>query len=163
MKEEKITIREYTEKDNAFLFQAFDEFGDYLVEVDSLKATIKRSDYAEYFLNRVLSFIFKMKGFLYIAEMNGEQVGFIAGRINNFAGSVESPAAVVGRMEEFFVKEAFRNRGVGKRLMETAEDFLKKAGCERIYVEVFAPNESAYNFYKGQGYINRDIDMVKEI
>ena len=61
MKEERITIRNYTEKDKAFLLQAFDEFGDYLVKIDPLKNSIKTPGYAEYFVERSLSFIEKMK------------------------------------------------------------------------------------------------------
>ncbi|MGL4569822.1 MAG: GNAT family N-acetyltransferase [Clostridium sp.] len=46
----------------------------------------------------------------------------------------------------------FRGRGYGKRLLETAIDFLEKKEIPSIYLVVIETNKIAYNMYKKRGF-----------
>lgn len=68
-----------------------------------------------------------------------------------------------GEIIELIVSEKARNNGVGKQLIYEMEQYLKKAGCEYISLEVFSYNRKAINFYEKNGYHSRMQYMIKKI
>ena len=57
-----------------------------------------------------------------------------------------------GHIVTIDVLEEFRARGIGNRLMESAEQRLRQNGARRIILEVGTENKSALRFYKRRGY-----------
>lgn len=57
------------------------------------------------------------------------------------------------------VKAAYRGRGVGSLLMDTAEEFARQEGKRRMELEVFGKNTRAIELYKRRGYM---IEGVKK-
>ncbi len=57
-----------------------------------------------------------------------------------------------GHIVTIDVVEEFRARGIGNRLMESAEQRLRQNGVRRIILEVGTENEPALRFYKRRGY-----------
>jgi GNAT superfamily N-acetyltransferase len=49
-----------------------------------------------------------------------------------------------------FVSEAFRNKGIGKKIMQTAEETARNRGCKYVFVDTF--NFQAPEFYKALGF-----------
>ena len=49
-----------------------------------------------------------------------------------------------------FVREQFRGKGIGSRLLETAEREAKRRGCKYVFVDTFS--FQAHAFYKKHGY-----------
>lgn len=68
-----------------------------------------------------------------------------------------------GYVYDVFVEEEFRGKGVGKLLLEKAEDYCRKSGYSRIALSVSATNNTAINLYRRTGYQPERIDMAKEI
>jgi ribosomal protein S18 acetylase RimI-like enzyme len=68
-----------------------------------------------------------------------------------------------GYVYDVFVEEEFRGKGVGKLLLEKAEDYCRKSGYSRIALSVSATNTTAINLYCRTGYQPERIDMAKEI
>ena len=58
----------------------------------------------------------------------------------------------VGHIVTIDVVEEFRARGIGNRLMESAEQRLRQNGARRIILEVETENGPALRFYKRRGY-----------
>jgi len=152
-------IRESVPHDKEELLRLFDQFGEYLVDIDDLNLVIKADGYAEYFYASMISKV-SNTGKIYVAEQGNTIVGFIAGSIKE-SSSVESPLMMRGRVEELFISEESRGLGVGKALMNKMEEFFKKSNCKVVTIEVFAPNKNAYRFYKTLGYGDRNIDLIK--
>jgi GNAT superfamily N-acetyltransferase len=63
------------------------------------------------------------------------------------------------------VDEGHRGRGVGRLLMETAEDWASARGCEALYMRSKVVREQAHRFYEGIGYdlIKRSCVFLKEL
>jgi ribosomal protein S18 acetylase RimI-like enzyme len=60
-----------------------------------------------------------------------------------------------GRMaevDEFFVEEASRGRGIGRRMLETARHALAREGCAALQLQVADDNRQAQKFYSSFGF-----------
>jgi ribosomal protein S18 acetylase RimI-like enzyme len=64
---------------------------------------------------------------------------------------------------DIFVEEKFRGKGIGKLLLEKAEDYCRNKGFSRIALSVTANNDSAIELYERTGYRPERIAMAKEI
>ena len=53
---------------------------------------------------------------------------------------------------EVLVDSNYRNRGLGLSLVEFMQDFIKKQGVSKIFLEVRASNVPAINLYKKAGF-----------
>lgn len=69
---------------------------------------------------------------------------------------------IYGFIYELFVLEAFRGKGISKRLMETGIEQLKQDGYSEIRLSVFAGNQ-AIKLYEKLGFKNRTITMSMPI
>jgi ribosomal protein S18 acetylase RimI-like enzyme len=55
------------------------------------------------------------------------------------------------------VDPSLRRQGVGRRLMEQAEELLRNAGCPKINLQVRSANKEAAEFYASLGYLQDDV------
>ena len=58
------------------------------------------------------------------------------------------------------VKEEFRKRGIGDRLIIELEDRLRNKGCIRSYLLIVPDNENALNFYIHRGWEKLDLFVM---
>ncbi len=98
---------------------------------------------------------------IFIAEsMEGEFMGHVIS-MNNFTES--STGEVQGYIFDLSVKKKFQRLGIGKHLMEVAEDFCKEGGMKFLGLNVTATNAPAVEFYESQGYLLERKRMVKPL
>ena len=64
---------------------------------------------------------------------------------------------------EVRVDEAHRGKGLGRALMEYAEDEARRRGLEQIALNVFGGNEVARGLYRSLGYFESAVFMVKRM
>lgn len=65
----------------------------------------------------------------------------------------------------FAVKKAFRNKGIGTKLLEKAEKLLKKRGMQQVNIWVNPKDKKLTGYYSKRGYISITIRllMVKKL
>ncbi len=85
--------------------------------------------------------------FALVAEAEEQVIAFVLAYQKK-----QSPGNSVGHIVTIDVVEEFRARGIGNRLMESAEQRLRQNGAGRIILEVGTENEPALRFYKARGY-----------
>ena len=68
-----------------------------------------------------------------------------------------------GEITELIVTRKVRSNGVGRKLIDTMEQYFESIGCEYVLVDVFAYNEKGINFYNKKGYRSRMETMIKKI
>jgi ribosomal-protein-alanine N-acetyltransferase len=78
----------------------------------------------------------------WVAELNGVPVGFLIGRI----------VADEFEILNMAVHKAHRRRGIGSKLVESALEISRAAGCVRAYLEVRASNGLAITLYALHGF-----------
>jgi len=77
---------------------------------------------------------------LLVAEDDaGGLIGFLEVGLRSHADGCD-PARPVGFVEGWFVQEEFRNRGVGKGLMRSAEDWSRAQGCLEMASDALIDN-----------------------
>ncbi len=95
---------------------------------------------------------------LLVAEdPSGERVGLLWLTVRNERGA---PAMWI---YDIFVEEARRGQGYGRRLLELAEDEARRAGVDRMELNVAGDNQRARALYEQSGYIEMSRQMYKKI
>lgn len=94
-----------------------------------------------------------------IARVNGKVAGFAALRI---VPCVLYPAPHA-ELTELYVKEDYRQRGIGKRLVQYLEELALKKGVEDILVLTGSDNFPALSLYHGMGFEDDDISLQKSL
>ncbi|HET8632340.1 MAG TPA: GNAT family N-acetyltransferase [Thermomicrobiales bacterium] len=72
-------------------------------------------------------------------------------------------AVRTGLIEEFYIADEWRGRGVGGRLTAAAFDWLRRQGAERAEVGAYAWNEAALAFYRRQGFGAETITLTRPL
>ncbi len=159
------SIREYKEGDREALKDCMEKLQEYIVGVDPLKMVRRAEEFGDEYTKWLLSLMKEENGSIYLAERNGTIIGCVAGMVplqapHDIAGMVPYK---YGRVQELYVDEEFRGAGVGQALMQKMEEHFRANGCNVVYVEVFAPNTNAHEFYRSCGYADRDVNLMKKL
>ena len=97
--------------------------------------------------------------FLFLAVSDGRPLGYVFGWIEKRSKNYWKTHRY-GYICDIFVKEEFRGKGVGKALMEKAENWLREKGIEYINLEVYSKNPFM-KFYENLGYERLSVRMKK--
>jgi len=85
----------------------------------------------------------KPRYWAYIATVNGEPAGYII-YFFTYSSFLALPTLF---LEDFFVLDIYRQRGVGKALFDLVKQTAKQAGCGRVEFTVLKWNKLAQDFY----------------
>ncbi len=99
--------------------------------------------------------------FLFVAEIENKIVGYIFGWIARRSKNYWKTQKF-GYICDLFVEINYHGFGIGKSLLEKAEEWFKEKGINKLCLEVYAKNP-AQNFYEKMGYEKLSIHMVKEL
>lgn len=100
-------------------------------------------------------------GTIFVAENGGKVVGCVSVMID----TETSPCVAVKKfayIPDLAVLEEFRNQGIGKMLIERAEQFGRDNGLDFIFLDVMAKNP-AVDFYHKIGFIDQGLRMEKKL
>jgi aminoglycoside 6'-N-acetyltransferase I len=86
-----------------------------------------------------------------VAETDGGKlVGFLEASIRPFVEDCHTDH--VGYLEGWFVKPEYRNRGIGRRLVKTAEDWARGKGCTEMASDSEIGNDLSLTAHQNLGY-----------
>lgn len=139
-------IRSAKESDYEQLMQLYNNF------VGDDRYSKHDSDSFEEVLNSPNNFVF-------VAEDNGQIIGLAAFSVRNV---IRYPKQIA-ELDELFVSQEYRQKGVGKLLMQKVEEKAKELNCYRLYVESQYKHETAHKFYEQLGYTNYGYHFIKNL
>ena len=99
------------------------------------------------------------KVFLAISPAN-KVVGFIVGSTEHYGDYVYSE---VGKFEDWYVEDEFRNKGVGKKLYHELENWFRKKGCQQIISDTWNGYEASIEAHKELGFFVSGISFSKKL
>jgi len=157
------TFRSYRSTDFKDFVHCMVQLQEFLVGIDPLKRLRKGPRFGVKYAQSVLEKVEKHEGAIFLAYETGKVVGCVAGIVEK--QSAQSSLMCVptrgGRVLELMVLKEYRGSGVGKRLMQKMERYLREKKCDVIRIEVFVPNQNAHDFYRAMGYWDRMLDVMK--
>ena len=98
--------------------------------------------------------------FLFIAELDGQTVGFISGELRE--GSPTFRQKTWASVDDIFVEPDYRNRGMGRALLKSVEAWARERGADGISLQVAAANGRGRKFYGELGFREVSVYEVLE-
>ena len=94
---------------------------------------------------------------IFVAEANGKIVGYITTRIDRDAGK--------GRIPNLAVSSDWRNKGLGRQLIDRALDYFREQRLAYAVIETMAQNSTGDHLYKGCGFVEvaRQIHFARRL
>ncbi len=157
-----MTIRPYQEQDKSRIVQLFQDFQTYLANLDPMGLIQVDPRYGSLKVQELITQLNEENIFL-VAQEDSIVIGCVLVSIytTNDIEKIEWSVEKYGEIKELFVDVEYRAKGVGKKLVEAAEQYVKEKGCGAMFIEVFLPNTSAKQFYEKLGYEDRSVEMMK--
>ena len=84
-------------------------------------------------------------------EPDGTLVGFVEVDLRSHADGC-NPSQPVGYIEGWYVAEDHRHQGIGKKLLERAEDWARSHKCAEIASDALINNEVSQHAHEALGY-----------
>jgi predicted N-acetyltransferase YhbS len=97
--------------------------------------------------------------FIFVAEDNGTLVGFVTFSIRLV---VRYPKPIA-ELDELFVDEKYRRKGVGKLLMNRVLEKSKELECYRLFIESHYDHKVAHKYYEALGFTNYGYHFIKDL
>jgi ribosomal protein S18 acetylase RimI-like enzyme len=153
------------ERDAASLAELWEALGEAAKAMDPLGRIRNHPGFAAASLRETLDSVERHRGAVWFACAREQPVGFAVAVIwdQSETNRLEIGPHTVGEVTDLFVAADFRRRGVATRLLQLAEDYLSEAGCDSLWLTVFAPNIGARRLYERFGFIAREIGMLKQL
>ncbi len=158
-------IIEYEEKYLEDVKDLLVELEEYIISIDKDELDQLHHDYREKMAVLDLEEVGNNEGKCYLALDNNKVIGLIMGYVRTYDeyDYLDYKCPRSGEISELIVSKNIRSNGVGQKLMNKMEEYFKSIGCEYIFIDVFAYNDKAINFYRKQGYHTRMLIDVKKI
>ena len=157
-----MSIIEYDKKYDENIKDLLVELQEYIVSIDKEKYNIMTDLYREENFKDTMEELLSQNGKIFLAVEDDNMVGLIMGLINNEEESTyDFKAPKRGRVTELIVSSKSRSKGIGKMLLKTMENYFKEMGCKALLIEVFGYNDKGRNFYNNNGYLERNVEVMK--
>jgi ribosomal protein S18 acetylase RimI-like enzyme len=163
--ENNIDIVEFNKNHTEAVKDLLVELQEYIASIDKFKLNILTDEYRDRYFELTMEEVYSNQGKIFVATNNDCVVGMVAGYKVSYTvdDQIDYKCPPKGMISELIVSKNQRGGGVGKQLMSQMEKYLIDIGCEYIKLQVFAYNQTAYDFYKNLGYEPVLIDMLKKV
>ena len=94
-----------------------------------------------------------------VAEISEQIVGIVG----VFVGHALEFSGPYGRLTGIAVDSEWRGRGIGRMLMETAEDRTREKGARMLTLTSGSHRREAHSFYRALGYEETGLRFVKQL
>ena len=157
-----IEIRSYEPTDRAVVLQALISLQNFEVPLHDTRLPGEAT--MEPYLDRMLPELSESQGAIFIAERDGEFVGFVGCLVvEDDAVQETADSNRYGYINDIFVDPRHRSLGVAQRLLATAEGYLAKTGVTRLRLNVLANNLTARRAYERYGFEQYEVLYERRI
>ncbi|GGE63768.1 GNAT family N-acetyltransferase [Priestia taiwanensis] len=109
-----------------------------------------------------LTYITSSPNYHTLVAIDNEKIIAMIGLVKSFYYEMDGSFI---RIQAFIVDATYRNQGVGKRLLEEAEEWARSSGATGISLNSGNREEriAAHKFYEKRGYVARSIGFAKSL
>lgn len=112
---------------------------------------------AEYFRKRIS----EETGECFVADDDGAVVGYVTGHVD--AGIDPTDTLLRCELDNIYVEDTYRGRGVGRQLVSKLDAWCKSKGAESIVVVAYSENLDAIEFYKSYGFTPYTVKLERKL
>lgn len=154
-------IREYDPKDALQVEECIVELHDFLRAIDSKVAEGKTigKKYLEYLLVECAA----TNGKIFVCEKHDEIAGMVCVLASVRSDSPDEEDYEYAFISDVVVLAGHRGKGLGKALLQHAEDYARLNGAQLLRINVLARNDVARNLYAGYGFQENEITFQKRL
>jgi ribosomal protein S18 acetylase RimI-like enzyme len=98
--------------------------------------------------------------FLFVVAAGDRTVGFISGELRQ--GSPTFLPKTWASVDDVFVEPEYRNRGMGRALLQSVQSWARERGADGISLQVAAANSRGRKFYEDLGFREVSVYQVFE-
>jgi ribosomal protein S18 acetylase RimI-like enzyme len=138
-------IREYSVGDVAGLRACMVELQDFERTIDP--RILPGDAMADAYCEQMHAHCREAVGRVFVAEQNGNVVGFVAVVAHEPFTSLDDPPGTYALITDLAVLSSNRNQGIGRRLLEQAEIFARSEGATELRIGVLTQNAAALGLY----------------
>ncbi len=107
--------------------------------------------------------ISKDDGCILIAVSGNKTIGYLSGGLARVGSFGRSPDISVAEIENFFILDKFRSKGIGKQLHNKFAEWCKIKNVDKIRLDVPFQNKSAIKFYKNNNFKDYYITLETDL
>lgn len=96
---------------------------------------------------------------IYVAEEEKKIIGFIVGELFDKTEYWYRKINCFAELDELYVDEEYRSKGVGSKLMDKFKEWCKEQGVDRISLEVSSTNVPSILFYQKHSFKEQYVVM----
>jgi len=153
-----LTIRRATPADRPSLRKAYVELQEHERRLHASR--LPGEEIADAYVERMIEQAADAGG-VFVAERDGEFLGFAAGWVENSQNVAETADSNrFGYVSDICVLVAHRKRGIARRLLEAMTRMFVEAGVTRVRIGTLADNHLARLSYEGAGF--RPYEVIYE-
>ena len=158
-------IIEYEEKYLEDVKDLLVELEEYILSIDKDNLDQLHPEYRNKMAILDLEEVKENNGKCFIAIEDDKAIGLIMGIVSQYDENdyLDYKCPKQGEITELIISKKVRSKGIGQLLMKKMEDYFKSIQCEYVYIDVFAYNEKAIDFYRKQGYHTRMLIDIKKL
>lgn len=159
----EITIRPYEDRDWGALVTFGNAVQSLLAKLDPLQTRRYYQSGDESYTKWLMEEFKRDNGVVYVAADGDKVVGHIAARMDpqtaeDLVFLVPSKQAFV---DDLYVLEEYRSKGVGAKLLKQAEVHFKALGCTLMWLNAYSHNPRSLEFYDREGYSRQFVQYKK--
>jgi ribosomal protein S18 acetylase RimI-like enzyme len=144
-------IREYEPATDATAVRAR------LVELQEHEREIEASllpgeEMADRYLGQMFSRCAELDGQVFVADVDGDVCGFVCVWATVSPSEADEDPRPYAYVSDLVVTAARRRRGMGRALLDRAEQYARAAGAGRLRIGVLARNTDAWRLYRAFGF-----------
>lgn len=156
----EIVVREATSNDIESMIDLYGRMEDHVRQISLDLLFTLGSNWRELTRRYFVEFSKRDDKLVLVAQDGNDIVGFLTAMI-----TTTLPIFVqrkYGLLNDMFVKQEYRGKGIGKKLLKTAIEWLEQNHIRRIELHVDAKNRKAITFYKAHDFKIRGYTMKRE-
>jgi GNAT superfamily N-acetyltransferase len=157
-----ITVRKATAADREAVGELWWEMMMFHRECDPQHFRLKpKPEAMDFWLKHLAECMEDEQQIVLVADAGSELAGFGMGRLGEDPPCFDLPAH--GLVTNFFVRENWRRRGVGRRLLEGLAEHFRGQGVEEIRLGAYARNRVSNAFWREMGFEPRVVTMRRAV
>ena len=154
-------IREYRPEDRQQVEECFVELQEFERRIEPRRVEGK------VVVEKYLSFMFdkcaQTEGTVFVLEDDERVVGFVSVWARLKVNGLINEEAEVAYVSDLFVSAAYRGRGLGRALLERAEEYASAKGATTLNIGVLADNTAARKLYNDFGFRENKVELTKPL